>query len=240
MLYTTQGIVLHTIDYSENSSIVKIYTHQFGLSSFIINRIRSKKEKKNAALQSLAMVELVCDYHQKKELQKITEIRNAKPFQSIPFDIVKSSIALFINEIIYRSIHEQEPNENLFYFLCNTIEMLDNSTENCVNFHLLFMLQFSKYLGFYPQGIYSEKNIFFDLQEGAFVANKPVNENFISPPLTEILSHFLTIKTAEYYTVKMTNEQRRKLLEKIIAYFHLHLDTMKNIKSHQVLEQVME
>ncbi|MEO6883979.1 MAG: DNA repair protein RecO [Bacteroidia bacterium] len=240
MLYTTPGIVLQTIDYSENSIIAKIYTLQFGLSSFMINRVRSKKDKKKSFLQALAQVELVCDYKEKNNLQKIVEIRNAKPFQTIPFDVMKMSIALFMNEIIYRSIHEEEPNENLFFFLAHSIETLDRTIENSSNFHLLFMIQFSKYLGFYPQGNYTSENYFFDLKEGSFTGIKPRHENFILSPLAEALGAFLSLKINEFHTVKMSNETRRKLLEKIILYFRLHLDSMREIKSHHVLEQIME
>ncbi|MBE9480196.1 MAG: DNA repair protein RecO, partial [Bacteroidetes bacterium] len=141
MLFKTRGIVFHQIKYSESSVIAKIYTELFGIQSYLIKGVRNKKSKiKSALLQHLSIVDLVVYHKEKSNIQYIKEIRSEYQFTSIPFDIRKSSIAVFINEILYKSIHEEEANQNLFDYLLNSIKLLDMITKRFVDFHLLFTI----------------------------------------------------------------------------------------------------
>ena len=97
MLQQTQGIVLKTFKYSETSLIVRIYTEKLGLQSYLINRVRHKKAKiKPALLQGLSVLDMVVYHRQNKNIQHIKELKLAYVFSAIPFDTVRSSIALFI------------------------------------------------------------------------------------------------------------------------------------------------
>ena len=170
MLHKTLGIILHTIKYSESSLITKIFTRDFGLQSYIISGIRSKKSRNKASLfQPLAMVEIVVSNSEKTNLQRISEINTHYPYADIPYNISKSSIALFLNEVLFKAINVEHPDENMFEFIKNSLQILDLEHKNCSNFHIYFMVQLSRFLGFYPQGNFSSSDSVFDLQEGRFV-----------------------------------------------------------------------
>lgn len=241
MLYKTRGIVLHTINYSETSVIAKVYTELFGLQSYLINGVRNKKAKVKAnLLQPLSLLDMVVYHKERHGLQRISEIRPNVAFSSIPYDIVKSSIALFLDEIVYKAIREEEVNSNLFEFIYNSACILDLKTTNFNNFHLFFMLQLSKYLGFYPLGAYSESNSYFNLQEGAFQREQPVHSHYLKYPLSQI-AYKLTVGSYETLdTIVLEKTQRRELLQKIIEYFELHLTSFAPIRSHLILEEVMD
>ncbi|MCK7537534.1 MAG: DNA repair protein RecO C-terminal domain-containing protein [Marinilabiliales bacterium] len=125
-------------------------------------------------------------------MQSVKEVRNAFVFSAIPYDLRKSSVALFIAEILYKTIREQEANYELFEYLFHTIQMLDLKPDGISNFHLYFLIQLTKYLGFYPANSYSEINPYFDLQNGSFVAIKPMHNLYLNPELSEILSKHIT------------------------------------------------
>ncbi|MDG1477065.1 MAG: DNA repair protein RecO, partial [Vicingaceae bacterium] len=111
MLTTTKGIVLHHFKYGEKSVIAKIYTQKFGLQSYILNGVRNKKSKNKAVyLQPLSLVEINAVHKEKKGLERVKDIQLYFPFNTIPFDIGKVSIAFFLAEILYKSIKEEEPN----------------------------------------------------------------------------------------------------------------------------------
>ena len=113
MLHKTSGIILHTVKYSETSLIVKIYTRDFGLQSYMVTGVRSKKSKNKASLfQPLALVELEVSNTNKGSLQRISEINILHPYSDIPYNIVKSSIAIFLNEILYKAIKEEHADED--------------------------------------------------------------------------------------------------------------------------------
>src|SRR6056297_3707722 len=169
MIQSTRGIVLHSFKYGETGIICNIYTETHGKVAFLVQGARKHKAKLKANLfQPLFLLDLEVYYKEKRQLQKIREARNAHPFQSIPYDFRKRTIALFIAEVLYKSLQEEESNPPLFSYLINQIKMLDLKEEGLANFHLYFLIHLSKYLGFFPQNNYSRSFTFFDMQNGKF------------------------------------------------------------------------
>src|SRR6185369_6803150 len=156
MLHKTRGIVFHVTDYSESSVIAKIYTELFGLQSYLINGVRKKNPKvKPASLQPLALVDLVVYHKERSGLKRLADARNNPVLKSIPFDIRKSSVVLFMNEVLYKCVKEEEANQSLFDFIFNSIHLPELRSNPGSDFHLLFLLQLTKYLGFYPHENFS-------------------------------------------------------------------------------------
>jgi len=240
LIHQTNGIILHTTKYSENSLIVKVYTLHFGLQSYIINGIRSKNSKNKASLfQPLAIVELQVTASNKGKLERISEINSLHPYKTIPYNIIKSSIAIFINEILYRAVKEEHSDEELFEFICNSLLLLDLEEGNCSNFHLYFMVELSRYLGFYPQGKYSATTSIFNLQEGFFVNQTPSTPHYLLPSISCLLYDFMGSGVDNFSQVVITNDQRKKLLSGLITFYRLHVTSLGEIKSHLVLEEVV-
>jgi len=240
MLSTTKGIVLSYINYSETSVIAKVYTENYGLQSYIIKGIRKSKSKtKLSLLEHLSLIEIVA-YHKENTpgIRMVKEIKSIFRFQSIPYDIGKSSIALFINEILYKSLHEEETNPTLFEFLFHSIQILDVTPERYADFHLLFMVQYSKYLGFFPRNNYDTKNRFFNLTEGVFQAMQPINDEFLEYPFSEVISNMLNTNFEDIAVLNLNKENRRILLDKMILFYRLHHTGFKKINSHLVLQEV--
>lgn len=238
MLTTTKGIVLHHFKYSEKSIIAKIYTKDYGLRSYIINGVRSSKSKNKAAyLQPLSLVELIAIQKENRSLNTIKTISLSIPFTNIPFNIIKTSIAFFIAEVLYKTIKEEESNKKLYEFLVNAFLMLDLSETINVDFHLIFLGNLSKYLGFHPS-TESDSIDFFDLQEGCFTDYKPAHQAFISKPLTIKLKSTLNASLSDI-DLSLTNIDRKALLKVFLDYYHLHLSNFDNLKSIAVLEEVL-
>jgi DNA repair protein RecO (recombination protein O) len=237
MLHHTRGIVFHQVKYSETSLIVKIYTEQFGLQSYIIRGIRSKKNLiKPALLQAMTPVEMVVYHKEKKDIQHLKEIRMAFPFKSIPFDIRKSSVIIFLNEVLYSVIREQEPNPDLFGYLYHSISSLDAMEKGISNFHLQFLINLTKYLGFFPKGNYSTENSVFDMQEGVFVPEKITTNMLIPKPYSEYFSRLIVPGDAPF---SINPSHRPILLEYLIRYYRVHIPGIKEIKSYPILQSVL-
>lgn len=240
MLHTTRGIVLKTIGYTDSSVIAKIYTELFGLQSFLVNAAHSKRSSTKAGLlQPLSLVECVVYKKEKKQLQRIKEIRSEFPFTSIHSDISKSSIVLFLNEILYKTIREEERNEGLFEFIHSSIQVLDLRTESVANFHLYFLVQLSRYLGFFPSGNHSAELKYFDLQDGIFRLHLPAHPLCLDETLSLKLHELMNSSYVTIAGLNINPAQRKELLEKLITYFELHLDTITGVNSHKVLEEIL-
>jgi len=242
MLSSTKGIVIHHFKYSEKSVIAKVYTEKYGLQSYIINGVRNKKSKNKAAyLQPLSLVEITANHKDSKGLQRVNTIELEIPFNAIPFEIGKSTVAFFLAEILYKAIKEEEVNTPLFEYLNQTIQVLDLSENNYSNFHLIFLIHLSKYLGFYPQNtLLKEKDTYyFDLQEGLFTTFIPYHKAFTAPSTTKLLHQAIGTNFELMGTLILNNQQRKMLLSAILNYYSLHLSNFDNLKSLEILEEIL-
>lgn len=240
MLHTTSGIVLHTIKYSDTSLIVKIYTRHFGLQSYMVSGVRSKRSKNKATLfQPLALVDMVVSNSNKGGLQRISEISILHPYSEIPTDIVKSSIAIFLNEVLYKALKEEHSDEDLFEFIKNSLLVLDLKHDNCSNFHIFFMIQLSRFLGFYPQGRYTTETAIFDLREGRFINHLPDHFHYLTSENSKLLYDFIIAGYDTIHQLKMGNTERKQLLQAMILFYQLHITSFKEIRSQEILEEVI-
>jgi DNA repair protein RecO (recombination protein O) len=242
MFITTHGIVFRQIKYSDTSLVVRILTEETGLCSYIIKGARSPKAKIKASLfQPLTLLELVVNQKEKNELHHIREARVAYTYESVHRDIRKSSIILFLNELLYKSIQEEAVNPELFQFIYNHLILLDQTAENPANFHLLFTIHLTHYLGFFPQGNFVNEKTVFDLVEGHFTQADPLPaDNFISGQNCAWFGKLLETSVEKCFTLSVPASVRSELLEKTLRYYHLHLPLTGEFKSHIVLHDVLQ
>jgi DNA repair protein RecO (recombination protein O) len=239
MLLTTRGIVFNQVKYGETSIIAKIYTEQSGLQSFLIRGARSKHARIRAAhLQHLALLELEVNQRSNKDIQYLKSLKIAHPFREIPFNVKKSAIAMFLNEVLYKVIREEETNPELFRFLFNAIQFLDLKTGTLGLFHHLFLVRLSRYLGFYPRDNYTGRLTNFNLQEGEFT-DTTGPENLIAPAnLGGHLHDLMQVSFEELNGLSIGPAERQGLLEMLLNYYRLHVPGFSTVKSHMVLAEV--
>jgi len=237
MLSKTQAIVLHSFKYSENSLITCIYTREYGRLSCLIQGVHSKKSKfKSALFQPLTIVDIELQYMQNKDLQSLKDIAIVQPLHSLHSNPYKNAIVLFLGEILYRTLHEGEHGEQLFNYLSHSIELLDTMTEGFSNFHLMFIVHLSKYLGFFPENLYSEATPFFNLKTAGFDAIK--SAHCIDQQTSMLFSDILISDYSNIQLLDLTKQNRTKMLQTIIDFYMLHLPGLKDIKSLDVLTTV--
>jgi DNA repair protein RecO (recombination protein O) len=235
MLIKTRAIVLSSLKYQEKSLIVKCFTLSDGLKSYFVRDAFSsrKSNQKIAYFQPLSILEIEAVHKNKGTLESFKEIKIATPFATIHSDIVKSTIVMFLSEILHHSIHEEEANEALFTFLETALSWLDNHAE-IANFHLIFLLEASKYLGFYPDT--SAINMkYFEMTEGVFSSFHAISS--LSEHETNLFKKLLDLKF-ENEAKNFAGIERQILLKILIDYYSFHLDGFKKPKSLDVLKEV--
>ena len=240
MLQKARGIVLHTLNYAEASVIAHIYTDAFGMQSFLLNGVRKSKARFNAnLLQPLTCVEVVAFFKPGKSLHRVSELYASPPLSAIPYDTVKTTIALFLAEVLYRSIREEEKNEALFDFIHNSVLYLDQQQEETRLFHLLFMVKLSRFLGFYPKSDASGNTILFNLREGVFTDQLPQHTDIMDADSGNHLSLLLNSSLDTLHKVKLLSSERKRLLKHLVTYYELHQTHGFQLRSLQVLEEVL-
>ena len=238
MLATTEGIVFHFIKYGESSVIATIFTREYGRQSFMINAARGKTSKNKAnILQPLFLVNLVAYKKQTREIQWVKEIRSSQAYQNIPFDVIKSTQVIFIAEILYKTINEQESYPEIYDFIQNSLLYFDLMEKGVSNFHLWFLFRLTEYLGFLPDTSFVGEG-WFDLQKGAVSAFEPPHPLFMHKQATRIFMDLAVLKINELPDFKISREMRDYLLEYLIKYYQLHLENLGEIKSLKVLREL--
>ena len=241
MLHKTRAIVLQNLKYGETGLITTMYTEAFGRMSFMMQGIHGKKSSvKGNQLKQLFLLELEVDFKPGRELQRVKEMKNCSPFGSIPFGIVKSSQALFLSELLGKVLHEEEAHPNLFEFLFHSIQVFDLLEDGVSNFHLLFLIQLTRYLGFAPTNNYSELNQFFDMIGGKFIFSPPSHPWFIKFPESSILSQLIGIGYKNGTEFRPDKGLRNSLLDFILDYYGLHLGNKLTLKSLEVLKEILQ
>lgn len=238
MLGSTKAIVLHKTNYSESSIVVQVFTFDFGKVSLLIQGVKRRKSKNKSALfEPLSILELVGNFKNPEKLIKPSEVKIHKPLLQIQSSIGKRSIALFLSEILSKSIREPHPEKEMFSFIETSLSYLDVSNEKTSNFHLVFMLELSRYLGFYPQ---KSEGMFFDMEEGIFKNSQPLNHYYLTGNDKELFSRILGIKIDKSHELIFQHDERKLLLESILKYYQVHVSGWKEVKSHLILESVFK
>jgi DNA repair protein RecO (recombination protein O) len=237
MLLATKAIVLSKLKYKDYDLIVKCYTQECGTISFLARGVlKSKRGKFKAAhFQPLSVLDVIIDYKEKRTLQYFKELKINHNFSSIQSNIVKSTIVMFLAEVLNNTLIEEEQNEVLYDFLESSLVFFNESEVNS-NFHLIFLLEFSKYLGFYPDTS-SINQSYFNMEEGKFQLSK-TNNNCVTGENLTAFTELLGTKFDRSKSLSISATQKRELLNMILLYFKLHLDGFKHPKSVVVLNQV--
>lgn len=241
MLVTTEGIVLHFIKYGESSVIVTIFTREFGRQSYLVNAARSKKSQNKASLlQPLYLVDFVAYQKQTRELHRIKELRSNHVYQNLPFEITKSSIAIFLAEVLYKSIKEQESYPEMYDFIKNSLLYFDLMETGASNFHLWFLFRLTEYLGFLPDTNKVGFEGWFDIKKGTIVHFQPSHPFYANKEVTEKLMKLSAIKIHEIDEFEISRAMRDTLISVLIDYYQLHFDNLGEIKSLNVLREVFK
>jgi len=221
--------------------IVDLFTRTDGRLSFIISLPKSPKSKlKKQYFQPLTLLEITWDMRQKAQLQKLKEVRVIMPYGSIPFDPHKLTISLFLAEFLCYALRGEQRYEALFDYTMNSLSWLDSCTDTFTNFHLVFLIRLSRFLGFYPNLEEYEDGDYFDLRQSCFCGDVPAHHDFLMPEDARRLLQMMRMDFPTMHLFHLSHFDRQRLLEVAITYYRLHLPDFPEMKSLAVLQAVYE
>ncbi len=233
----TKGIVLNQFKYSDTSIIIHVYTEKFGRLNFIVRRTKRKTQNHIGLLQPLFLLDMEITYRPQRSIQQLRHFSCAPPLTTIPFEVSKSSVAIFLAEVLYKILREEEENASLFGFLYNSILFFDVLHENTPNFHLFFLANLTKHLGFYPINNYTETNKYFDLFEAQFSDTQPL-QHYCEEYLGKWINLLFASNVKDVASAKIENRYRSSLLSKIMEFYKLHIEDFGQPKSLEILRAV--
>lgn len=245
MTHKTKGIVLRTVKYGETSLIVAVYTELFGLQSYLVKGVR--KSGKSAAgkisfFQPGAQLDMVVYLNPVKSIQFIREYGWSYVYKDVFFDVLKNAVAIYTVEMILHTIREPESNPELFYFIEQTLQYIDQSdAQHIANIPLVFSLQLAQIMGLQFHGVYQPETPILDLMDGRFIAQPPDHPYYMEGDDAQLTYAFMQIGSLdEAKNINLSRINRRSLLKCYQQFFSLHLENYIESKSYLILQTVLQ
>ncbi|MCL1821667.1 MAG: recombination protein O N-terminal domain-containing protein [Prolixibacteraceae bacterium] len=229
---------MNTIKYGDNNLIVNIYTDKFGRQSYLHTLSRTSKSKNKAGLfQPLFILEIEAWQKSGRNLQRIKEARNVYPYKSIPFQVIKTTQAIFIAEFMGSILREEGSDQPLFHFVENALIAFDEMCEGAACFHIWLLAHLTDFLGVMPD-IENAGGEWLDMQKGIFVASEPAHSRFMNPEMAGMFRKMLLTNICEIHTFKYPGEKRNQLLGNILTFYHQHFNNISGLKSSEIFKDI--
>lgn len=236
--YKARGIVLGTLKYGEKGIIVHMLTDTFGRQSYMLQGIKpSAKGSRMALLQPMFTVEFEGLTSSKMSLHRVRDLVPAMVLHTTPFDVRKSTMALFMAEVLYRLVKEGEPSDDLFDFVWGSVAALDALEEGVSNFHLWFLANLSRPLGFSPDNEYCEE-AWLDIRDGHFTPHAILPSMALAPANARLLHDMLECDVRYLGEIGLNRQQRVDFLEDMLRYYTYHLESIRSVESIRILKEV--
>ncbi len=237
--YKGRGVVLHTIKYGDNSMVAHVLTDQKGRQSYMVQGIRSTKGRgsKSALFQPFFALEFEGLESPRGDMHRFKEVSSGILLRRTPFDIRRSTMALFCAEVIYRLVHDGESNPELFEFVWGSVEALDSIEEGAANFHLWFLANLSRQLGFMPSGEWHE-GWWFDITAGEYCLSRPTHKMVIDPNEAQLLDKLMQCDVMSLGNITLNRQHRVAMLDSLLKYYGFHLDAVYTIQSLNILREI--
>ena len=245
------AIVLRTIKYGDGRVIVDMFTRQQGRLSFIVPLPKSPHAKiKKQYFQPLTLLNIEGMLRPQSQLQKLHDVSLATSLSSLLSSPEKLAVGLFVSEFLYNALRDEQQNEPLFDYIYSSIEWLETADSHYANFHLVFLMHLSRFLGFYPnltmveggglkvEGGKPDSQFYFDLRSATFCTNPPTHRDFLMP---QEASRIHILMRMDFYTMhlfRLSRAERNRILEILLLYYRLHLPAFPELKSVEVLREL--
>lgn len=239
MIESLNGIVLRTIKHNDTLMIADILTQSHGRMSFIVPTSRAKRGVRNVLFQPLSMLSFSAPVG-RRGLARLSEVQPYYMYSTIPYDVCKSAIALYLSEFLSAVLREEGENEALFAYLDYALSWFDEAREGYSDFHIVFLLQLTRYIGIYPNVEGARPGAYFDLAAGCVVNEHPMHGQFLSPDDTVNFIELLKVGFDSMCSLTLNRRARGQYLALIDNYYRLHIPDFPRLKSAEVLKELFD
>ena len=236
----SEAIILHALRHSDTSTIVHAYTRQRGHITFVINggtssRRSSRSSVRRLMTRPLSLVEVDYALSGKRELLHASDVRSLHSFETIDSSPERSAMALFLSELLYRTLRFPNGDEPLFDYLRSALLALDDPKTAMGNFHLVFLMQYIAALGLSPHTDSYSSGALFDMEEGSYVAARTPYATLLPTDESAALYALRSITFEDSTSVRFPAELKQRLIRSLIEYLRIHLGNFPPLQSLDVI-----
>ncbi len=234
---STSAVVLSKIRYKDNHIIVKLFSREYGVISFIVKGSLKSKNKKIrfAYFQELTILNIQFNFNPNRSLQYIKDVEIKHHYASLHSDLVKTSVIMFLSELLSNIITHQKKEIELYDYIEKSLIWYDTNPVSPY-FYLIFLIQLTKYLGFFPD--ISDNNLqYFNLEEGIYESSKS-SKYSINGANLNLFNNILGTKFDSNHLISLNSSEKMEILNIIITYYKLHLNNFKPLKSLGIIRSI--
>lgn len=232
--------MLRYVKYGDSRMIVDMFTRECGRMSFAVGISRSSRPTalRRQLFQPLSLLDTECDVRRSEQLHKLRSARLAVPLPSLSADPYKLSISLFVAEFLCHALRSEQQNAPLFDYIADSIQWLDSRAEGFSNFHLVFLMRLSRFLGFYPNLDGYRSGCCFDLRAGSFCAVRPVHADVLGPDEAARIRLMMRMNFPTMHLYRLSRDERNRLVEVVVWYYRIHIPAFPELRSLAVLREL--
>ncbi len=239
MYEKTRGVVLHVIRYNDKHSIAQVYTDMRGRMALLLPQGATRAARmRNAMFMPLSVLEFEACVVPGREIVSFKDCRYVMSPSGIYASPEKSAVAMFMCELLGRSIQESERNEPLFNFITASVQLLDSIERGVANFHICFLYHLGAFIGIQPDTATYHEGYWFDMINGVFSSSHPMHTNVLAPRAAAVIMLLSRMTFANLHHFRFNREQRNEILDIAISYYKLHNSTIGAMKSPDILRQL--
>ena len=209
-----------TLKYGDKGVIAHILTDVHGRQSYMLQGVKpTAKGSKMALLQPMFAVEFEGLTSSKMTMHRMKDLVSGVVLHTTPYDVRKSTMALFMAEVLYRLVRESEANEGLFEFVWGSVAALDAIDKGIANFHLWFL-------------------DWLDIRDGHFTRTVISSNLALSPDNARILHDMLECDVRYLGEIGLNRTERVEFLDSMLRYYAYHLESIRSVESLRILREV--
>lgn len=235
-------VALRTVRYSDSQNILTAYSREAGRVAFLLPAGGGKEAvRRRCLLQPMSMAEIVAQVTPGREIHRLGEVRPMMPTHGIAANPVKTSVALFLAEVLGVALREGGADQRVFDYIAHSIEVLDATpTGSVANFHLCFLWGLGEMLGIAPDtGNYAEGKV-FDMTDGTFRRTPPLHNDYLMSEEARGVARLGRMTYANMGRFRMSRTERDHVLELMLRYFSIHHADMSGIRSLEILRSLFQ
>lgn len=241
MLHKVKAIVLNTVNYNDKYMLVSVYTDKFGRVTYMVLKSKSKTARvQKSFFFPLALLDMEVEHQGSRDIQRIREVQLQYQQNSIANNMVKTSLVMFLSEFLSRVLKDTDEYDIIFSYLSQSIQVLEESERGLANYHLVFMLKLTRFLGFYPNLEDYHEGDYFDMLNGIFVSKSPLHRHFVNKEESKTLSLLSRISYENMHHFLFSRNDRIGIINRMLEYYRLHLHDFPNLKSLDILHEIFQ
>lgn len=239
MMTKTDAIVLHTVKYGDGKLVVDMFTRECGRLSFIVSVPRTGRGRvRRQYFQPLSQLSVEADVRQRMQLQRLKDVSVAYAYATLTADSRKLALAMFVAEFLGSALRGEQQGGRLFDYVADSLLWLDAAVDGYANFHLVFLMRLTRFLGFYPNLEGYAPGCCFDLRSGGFCGCPPLHADYLEPREAALVGLMMRMTHATMHLFRLSREERNRMVEVIIRYYRIHLAGFPELRSLDVLREL--